>query len=154
MRHYFAAVAGLFAAVGFASAQAPAPMPIPVKPAQPMFTPAGNFANPADAAAILQTSGLGHARNSCASCDTSPKCRFAIGAGTVMPIGCSCLAAERTFLFGSCSQFFHPTNYCAGGFYGGGCNFGGSRGAGGCNSCGGGGSEKHPCQGVTSYLNR
>lgn len=131
MRHYLAAIAGLFAAVGFASAQAP------------KFTAAGNFANPADAAAIQQVSGLGHASNSCASCASTAKGRYAIGAGTVMPIGCSCLAAERTFLFGSCSQFFNPGNYCAGANYGG-----------GCNTCGGGGREKHPCQGVTSYLNR
>ena len=142
MRHYFAAVAGLFAAVGFASAQAPA---------APKFTPAGNFASPADAAMIQQVSGL--ASNNCASCSATPKHKYAIGGGTVMPIGCSCLAAERTFFFGSCSQFFNPQNYCAGANYGGGCGFGGA-GIGGCNSCGGGGREKHPCQGVTSYLNR
>ena len=58
MRHCFAAFAGLFAAVGFASAQAPAPMPIPVRPAQVQFTPAGNFANPADAAQFQQTSAF------------------------------------------------------------------------------------------------
>jgi hypothetical protein len=152
MRHYFAAVAGLFAAVGFATAQAPAPMPIPVKPAQPMFTPAGNFANPEAASQFQQTSGFIPAAGNCASCSSTAKSRF-LGAGVVMPIGCSCLAAENTFLFGSCSQFFHPTNYCAGGFYGGGCNMGGTAG-GGCSSCGGGGRERHPCQGVTSYLNR
>jgi hypothetical protein len=35
-----------------------------------------------------------------------------IGAGCAMPAGCSNLAAERTFAFGSCRQFFNPGNDC------------------------------------------
>jgi hypothetical protein len=36
-----------------------------------------------------------------------------IGGGCAMPSGCSNLAAERTFLFGSCKQFFNAGSDCA-----------------------------------------
>ena len=58
---------------------------------------------------------------------------FLIGEGCRMPVGCSSLLAERTFIFGSCRQFYTPGNKCSlfpGGFpcgrgaYGyGGCGF-------------------------------
>ena len=159
MRRYFVAFAGLFAAAGLASAQAPKFTPAgnfanaPVS-ANSAFTPAGNYVNPPapGGSGIVQTSG-------CSSCGptvaNTNSHHYGIGAGCAMPIGCSNWAAERTFLFGSCRQFFNPGNDCgshAGRF--GGCNGTGYPGAGGCNSCGGGGKEKHPCQGVTSYLNR
>jgi len=142
MRQYLAAVAGLFAAVGFASAQSPAPAPR-VGSIQPTaaYTPAGNYVTPPAANAIQQVNGGVAIGTGCSTCGAAKahSHHLGIGAGTAMPIGCSCLAAEKTFVFGSCSQFFNPGNRCAGGY-----------GVG----CGGGGTEKHPCAGVTSYLNR
>ena len=38
---------------------------------------------------------------------------FTIGEGCRMPVGCSNIFAERTFLFGSCRQFFTPGNKCS-----------------------------------------
>jgi hypothetical protein len=38
---------------------------------------------------------------------------FLIGEGCASPIGCSNFAAERTFMFGSCNQFFNPGNKCS-----------------------------------------
>jgi len=158
MRRYFAAFAGLIAAAGLASAQAPKFTPAgnlanaPVS-ANSAFTPAGNFANPQSASGeILPVSG-------CSSCgptvSNTNSHHYGIGAGCAMPIGCSNWAAERTFLFGTCRQFFNAGSDCGSHAYRfGGCNGTGYAGNGGCNSCGGGGKEKHPCQGVTSYLNR
>ncbi len=37
---------------------------------------------------------------------------FTIGQGCASPVGCSTLASERTFLFGSCNQFFNAGNKC------------------------------------------
>ena len=37
---------------------------------------------------------------------------FRIGNGCAMPNGCSSLSAERTFLFGSCRQFFGAGTDC------------------------------------------
>jgi hypothetical protein len=82
------------------------------------------------------------------------------GPGTAMPLGCSCFAADKTFLWGSCRQFFNPQRTCGGaatgyncstcgdgscgvgGGYGIGHGFhGGACGAGGCGTggCGAGG---------------
>ncbi len=164
MRQYLAAIAGLFTAISFASAQAPRFTPAgnyantPVS-ANSAFTPAGNYANAQ--AQVQLTGGYGDPvvanGPGCSACGPTlnNSKHHGIGAGCSMPIGCSNFAAERTFLFGSCRQFFNPGNDC--GSHSnrfGGCNGTGYPGIGGCNSCGGGGNEKHPCQGVTSYLNR
>jgi hypothetical protein len=37
-----------------------------------------------------------------------------IGSGTANPVGCGCLASERTFLWGGCKQFFTPGRTCDG----------------------------------------
>jgi hypothetical protein len=37
---------------------------------------------------------------------------FRIGGGCAMPNGCSSHSAERTFLFGSCKQFFNAGSDC------------------------------------------
>ena len=67
-----------------------------------------------------------------------------IGAGCASPVGCSNWAAERTFMFGSCNQFFGAGHKCGHGFGFGGCATGpiGT----GIGSCG-------PCV-YGSYLNR
>ena len=38
---------------------------------------------------------------------------FTIGEGCRMPAGCSNYFAERTFLWGSCRQFYTPGNKCS-----------------------------------------
>jgi hypothetical protein len=169
MRRYFVAFAGLVAAAGLASAQAPKFTPAgnlanaPVS-ANSAFTPAGNFANAQNASGeIIPVSGCSSCGPTVSNSNSSHygAGAFRIGAGCAMPIGCSNWAAERTFLFGSCRQFFNPGNDCGSSSYRfGGCNGSGYPGSGGCNggcggvNYGGGGKEKHPCQGVTSYLNR
>ncbi len=138
------AVAGLLGVVGFAPAQqfAPAPLaPVSIHAAAPL---------PAE---ITQAS----ARSAgCSSCGSGPVVAYGdgcaapgtrtrhshasklfIGAGTINPVSCGCLASERTFGFGSCKQFFNPQNTCGGG----------------CGSCWPV-DRRTPCQGVTSYLNR
>ena len=42
-----------------------------------------------------------------------------IGEGCKSEAGCSSYAAERTFFWGGCSQFFNPGNNCGGGLFGG-----------------------------------
>lgn len=68
-----------------------------------------------------------------------------IGSGTASPAGCSCFAAERTFLFGGCSQFYTPGKTCFGGAKEYGCGNG---------ECGGGLGQKDNCKHITSFLNR
>lgn len=56
----------------------------------------------------------GHAGGAVAGTNsTSP---WLIGEGCRNPIGCGNFASERTFLFGSCRQFFNPGFDCAGPF--------------------------------------
>jgi len=47
-----------------------------------------------------------------------------IGQGCATKPGCSNVAAERTFIFGSCNQFFNPGNKCGTGKCGPGMLFG------------------------------
>ena len=64
--------------------------------------------------------------------------KFLIGSGTANPINCGCLAAERTFFFGGCKQFFTPGRTCGGSSLEYGC----------------GGLYNDNCKHVTSFLNR
>jgi hypothetical protein len=58
----------------------------------------------------------------CSSCGTDSggkhKHGLLIGRGTEMPVGCACCAAQKSFIFGSCNQFYSPGNDCRG------CGFG------------------------------
>jgi hypothetical protein len=49
--------------------------------------------------------------NNCGK-EAKPAGLIRIGSGCAMPHGCSSLAAERTFLFGSCKQFFNAGTDC------------------------------------------
>jgi hypothetical protein len=51
----------------------------------------------------------------CSSCETSKHSGglIRIGQGCAMPHGCSSLPAERTFMFGSCKQFFNAGSDCS-----------------------------------------
>ena len=141
------AVAGLLGAVGLAQAQhfAPKPLqPVPIGSVEAAPLPANiapitlashrstaaNCAGPVVAYGDgCAAPGASHARK------RSHASKLFIGAGTINPVTCGCLASERTFAFGSCKQFFNPQDTC---------------GAGGCWPV----DRRTPCQGVTSYLNR
>ena len=72
--------------------------------------------------AILAGAASANPPSGCNSCDSGAKTQtgcglkvwnvFRIGEGCAMPSGCSGFAAERTFAFGSCKQFFNPGNDC------------------------------------------
>ncbi len=96
---------GLIASIGMASAQGPAPVPSPA----PM--PASYIAN-------------GPAAGGCSSCGSNGPTTSAstkhkicdvlfIGKGTIMDAGCACTSAQRTFLFGSCNQFYGQSKPCS-----------------------------------------
>jgi hypothetical protein len=52
--------------------------------------------------------------SSCGQVDTTRGHHFVrIGAGCETPVGCTPLAATRTFAFGSCNQFFNAGNDCS-----------------------------------------
>lgn len=81
------------------AAQAPAPTPAPAAQAAPIVA--------------VSTSG------GCNSCGTSGKASkhhgaglFRIGEGCASTAGCSSCKQERTFLWGSCHQFFNAGNDC------------------------------------------
>jgi hypothetical protein len=109
--------------VGFAiTATAQAPLqsgPASKAPVQPVRGGSGAPATPV----VVQGCG------SCASGGAvNAKHSLIIGAGTINPVGCGCAASERSWMFGSCKQFFNPGNVC-----GGGC--GGGLGIGNRNPC-------------------
>ena len=58
----------------------------------------------------------GKASGGCGTCGTDGhgkhKGLFCIGRGTEMPVGCACCAAQKSFVFGSCNQFYNPGNDC------------------------------------------
>lgn len=165
-----AAAIGLFSA-GVASAQgtpqplpaapggAPAVQPKAVAPTQP---PPTHFGAATAAPTTLGSTGCAGGTVGCAApcaTDCGPTCGKSlfgklghskvgkvaavplIGPGCASPIGCSNFAAERTFIFGSCRQFFNPGNKCG---LRGGCSVGG---IGGCHG------SSDPCV-YGSYLNR
>lgn len=172
-RMILAAAVGLFAA-GAASAQQPMPAapvayapqsaapaaqaqpkPLPGAPAAPaVAVPAAPLA----AAAQPGCCGAVAAPAPCGGCDScghghgkwaglharAAACPGTIGAGCANPIGCSNWASDRTFVFGSCNQFFGAGGKCGGHWGFGGCATG-PLGT-GISSCG-------PCV-YGSYLNR
>ena len=70
---------------------------------------------------VVSTSGCGGCEkpaSSCNSCDKGKASKhhggglFRIGEGCASTAGCSSCKQERTFLFGSCHQFFNAGNDC------------------------------------------
>lgn len=94
---------------GSAAAQAPAPASMFVQAQQPAtFVQAGcnSCGGATDTLAGKHQVG-GHLLNR--AYHNSP---LTIGPGCPNPIGCGSWASERTFLFGSCKQFFNPGGKC------------------------------------------
>lgn len=102
---------------------APAPMPKPVAPSAPaVVAPTA----PAPVVVAAPATGVGCAAPGCApsGCDSCGKSGAAgkvfgnhklfIGVGTATPVDCTCHAADKTFVFGSCKQFFNPGKTCNG----------------------------------------
>ena len=143
------AVAGLLVSVAVTQAQTYAPSPLAPTPLHAV-SPA---ALPTTIDAIVPVSARSVATGNCAGCagpvvaygdgcaaPTAHKAhsrKLLIGGGTINPVSCGCLASEKTFVFGSCKQFFNPTQTCNTG----------------CNGCWPV-DRRTPCQGVTSYTNR
>ena len=130
-RTILAAAFGLFG--GSAFAQSPAPVPVvaaPILQAQPAPIPmASAQMAPAMAAPMAAPvyGGVGGCSSECAPTAASKRIAgrvlspFLIGEGCANPVSCGSFASERTFLFGSCKQFFNPGNKCGLGFGHGGC---------------------------------
>jgi hypothetical protein len=167
-RLFEVAVAALLGANGLAVAQQPAvpvvPMPVPAAPAA-LQPPPGMVpvpvAPPVGYAPVAAAPVVGHAQPGCLASAAPAPVGCAAGdcgggggkaknslfdrlfAGTASPVGCGCLASERTFLFGSCRQFYTPGRTCGGVGIAYGCGGG---------ECGHG--PKDPCRHVTSFINR
>jgi hypothetical protein len=139
-----AAVVGTVALVSAAAAQVPAPMPtkiqatapavqpVPVQPAPAHIHPAPGQPVPVQPApavvapAPVVNGGCGPAGCGAGCSGTYDDCcgsggkhgrkggGLFHGSGTASPVGCGCCAAEKTFMFGSCSQFFTPGRTCGG----------------------------------------
>lgn len=136
------AVAALLGCAAFAAAQTAPPLPAPgvqpapvpaVQPAPgqgvvpgmtpvPVLPPASLPAPPAVPPVMASNPNCGTpAVAACNTCGKPAKkacggllSKFLIGPGTATPVTCGCLAAERTFMFGSCKQFFTPGRTCNG----------------------------------------
>ncbi len=106
-------------AIPLAAPVAPAPVEFPaaLPPAGPVAPPPVVYSNPSCGTPCAAPVAVAPAR---AKCDKRPGLlsrlagRLAIGDGTANPVACGCRAAERTFIFGGCSQFFTPGRTCDG----------------------------------------
>lgn len=122
------AIAAAVAVAGAANAQTPAPVPAPAAPPVAMPAPAG-VASPAPAPAVVSaapaaacaTPAVADCAPAAADCDPCKGGKLGrlfgavkIGEGCANPVDCGSCASEKTFLFGSCKQFFNPGNDCAG----------------------------------------
>lgn len=118
-RQLFAAVIGVVALAGAASAQAPA-----AAPAQyPVPAPAKAAAGVVPASGVIHMRGTG----GCASCGTpatNPAAPYG-QYGAINNNGCGSARASAAFIFGKCGSFFDP---CGNGVCGG-------AGGRGCSSC-------------------
>jgi hypothetical protein len=148
----FGAVIALVGCAALASAQQPIPVAPPVAP--PGMTHVPQVPPPSALPAYPAAPPVQYANPACGT--PAPACdpckdgkdgqrsslfgKLFIGKGTASPVTCGCLAAERTFLFGGCKQFFTPGKTC------GGCalEYGPGGVLGNCDNC------RH----VTSFLNR
>lgn len=148
-RHLLWTVASLLGTLGFAHAQQFAPKPIDptpigsvtpalLPPAISPIVPVSARASQAGCAACAgpvvaygegcAAPGAHHTRAK------SHAGKLFIGGGTANPVTCGCFASERTFIFGSCRQFYNPQHECGRG----------------CWPV----DRRPPGDGVTSYLNR
>lgn len=136
IRHLALSVAALLGSVAIATAQQP--VPVPVVPT----APAAMAAQTTPTAVVVAQPGCG--TPACAPCAAPAKKSVfdRLCGGTASPVGCGCLAAERTFAFGSCKSFFTPGRTCNGEGIEYGC------GSGECRT------PKDNCKNITSFLNR
>ena len=127
-RRLAAAILGVSAWAGNLTAgDVPQQLPSVVSPAPMYAAPQLPPEAVASSGGVVLISGGGGCVGGCASAATpaaaacdAPKAKhpWAIGAGCASPVGCGSCAAEKTFVFGSCRQFFTPGYNCAGGLCG------------------------------------
>ena len=123
-RRLFAAVVGLVAAAGAASAQSPPPGYLaPVVPIQALPNPVA----PAPGTTVMKGQGW------CANCTTAvgvPGTPYVQNGqyGPGCNNGCGSLKADCGFIFGSCKSFFDPCGPLPAGGHGGGCGHCGGHG--------------------------
>lgn len=159
IRHLTLSVAALFGSAVLAVAQPPA-VTVPVIPTAPT-APAAMAAQPQTGMTMVPVAPAPYAQTTpvvvasphgcatpapyasadCAPAKRSLFDRLFIGSGTANPVSCGCCASERTFLFGSCRQFYTPGKTCNGTPIEYGCGNG---------ECG----PKDRCLHITSFLNR
>ena len=141
IRHLALSVAALLGSVALATAQQP--VPVPVVPTAPAAM-AAQAAPAPYATPVLVVAQPGCGTPACAPCVAPAKKSVfdRLCGGTASPVGCGCLAAERTFAFGSCKSFFTPGRTCNGEGIEYGC------GSGECRT------PKDRCKNITSFLER
>jgi hypothetical protein len=148
IRQLVLSVAALLGVAALATAQQPAPVPAApaALAAQP---PAGMVAVPgqplvAQPVVIAAQPGCGTPAPCATGCAAPAKKSSLFDrlcGGTANPISCGCLAAERTFAFGSCRSFYTPGRTCNGTAIEYGC---------GSGECG----PKDNCKHIISFNNR
>jgi len=143
MRPLFLALCAVVASSAVASTQAPwspsplAPPAIQRETISPVALAGGSAAAGCAGCGVSTAASPGPLAGLHARVASSP---LTIGQGCANSPNCGSFASERTFLFGSCRQFFNAGNKC-----GGGC--------GGGNGSIGGFGDGSPCK-YGSYLNR
>jgi hypothetical protein len=148
------ATPGGLPAVAAPAAGAPA-QPVPAAPTAP--TPYGQAYAPG--APVVAGNGYGYTSGGCcgSAAPVASDCggsgsgtgarsslfghlchsRLAVGEGCAKTAGCDSCAAEKTFMFGGCSQWFNAGSKCGGHAMGSGCGSCGGGWGGGCGGSGG-----------------
>jgi hypothetical protein len=143
----FAALAGVLAIVGAASAQAPGQIPIPqplpngAARLQSTFSPAYVAGAPVTPAGAIFVKGSG----GCSSCGNTAATPCQYGK-TDCNNGCGSVKSTCGIIFGSCKSFFNPCGPLpSGGGWGGNGKLGGGCGSGGGGHGHGGGGHGGHC---------
>jgi hypothetical protein len=105
-RHLFAALAGVLAVVGAASAQTPGQIIIP----QPQPSGESRLNAVVAPAPIALAGGQTYVRGSggCNGCGTPAPCATPCKTGRDCNNGCGSVKSDCNFMFGSCKSFFDP----------------------------------------------
>jgi len=131
-RHLFAALAGMLAVVGAASAQTPGQISIP----EPLPNGATRLSALVAPAPIALAGGQTYVRGSggCNGCGTPAPCASPCASSCAKPCpvarecnnGCGSAKSDCRFMFGSCKSFFEPCGPGGNGHgrHGGGCGGG------------------------------
>jgi hypothetical protein len=130
-RHLFAALAGVLAVVGAASAQTPGQISIP----QPLPSGVARLNSVVAPPQIVLAGSQTYVRGSggCNGCGTPAPCATPCPPARDCNNGCGSAKSDCRFMFGSCKSFFDPCGPNGGGRHGNGCGLGGGGGLGRCH---------------------